>query len=312
MAQTKLPRIVYAYTQHEPSIKTIESLCGVEVVRLKQDRTKDPVEDVLSQLPTPYTVVPHKPFDEKIEEWTKCGSDVRVWLVELGGKMFAVASTPPTSEDYQYIALPEEVAQKIKERAPWVRMKLMKFGDRHMAVIEGHVPIILYAVMPLDKVVELKQKAPWLRVRLLQLDGKVVEKLTGRPYDPKSEYPPEVVRQALRIFEIKGGHVRYLRSVEDLLCELQGKKIAVFNDTLREALRIAAGNRIPVELVKTCDSDSNCVEINPLGPRPGYRISFPGTAGKLSAEEMAEMFRRCEARIYYVDVQAQEVPLCSM
>jgi len=49
MDQNQIKPILYAYTQHEPAIMIIES-CGVEVIRLKQDRTKDPVEDVLAQL----------------------------------------------------------------------------------------------------------------------------------------------------------------------------------------------------------------------------------------------------------------------
>jgi hypothetical protein len=308
--QTKPVPIIYTYTQHEPSIKAIESTCGVEMIRLKQDRTKDPVEDVLTQLPMPYMVMPYKPFDEKIEEWTKCGATTRVWLVEMKGETFAVVNKPPASEDYQYIALPEEVAQKVKERAPWIKMKVLELDSKPIAVIEGHVPIILYAVMPVDKAIELKQKAPWLRVRLMQLDGKVVEKLTGRPYDPKVEYPLEVVKQALRVFEIRGGSIRYLRCVDDLLCELNGKKVAVFNDVMREALRIVNKNKVSVELIKECGNDGNCIEINPLGPKPGYRISFAGTVGKLTAEQMAEMFMRGETRIYYAELNTVEVQPC--
>jgi len=311
--QTQTPKsepvgkIIYVYTQHEPTIKVIESRCGVVVIRLKQDRTKDPVEDVLSQLAIPYTVVAMPYYDDKLVENLK-QKGARVWLMELQNKLLAVANVPPETEWYEYTALPEEVALQIKEKAPWVKMKTLKLEDKPITVIEGYVPIILYAVLPVDKAVELKQKAPWLKVRLLQLDGKVVEKLTGRPYDPKAEYPVEVVAQALRVFEVRGGNIRYFRSVEDFLCELNGKTVAVFNDTLREAL-MRLNKRASVQFVKTCSGD-NCIEVNPLGYKSGYRISFPGTLGKLTPEQMAEIIERGEARIYYAEVEAQEVSLC--
>jgi hypothetical protein len=211
---------VYAYTQHEGTVKAIESACGIDVIRLKQDRNKDPVEDILSQLPTQDAV--------------------------------------------------------------------------------------LYAVLPLDKAVALKGKAPKLRLILLQLDGVVVERLTGKPYDPKAEYPHEVIMQALKAVEIKGGNVKYL-CLDELRDQLCGKTVAVFNDAMREALKTL----IPMaSFVKTCGGEKNCVEINPMGHKPGYRVSFPGTVGKLTSEQMADLIKRGEARIYYVDVEAQEVPLC--
>jgi hypothetical protein len=217
--------IIYAYTQHETTVKIIEETCGVNIRRLKQDRTKDPVEDILSQI--------------------------------------------------------------------------------------DNTPAVLYAVLPVDKAVGLKKKAPWIRLLLVQLDGKIVEKLTGQPYDPKAEYPSEVIKKALRIFEINGGYVRYLRSIDDFFCENIGRKIVVFNDTLREAIGMLK-TRASVRIDKTCDEpdDSVCVEVNPMGLKPGYRISFPGTVGRLTAEQMAEMITRCDARIYYVNVDAREVSLC--
>ncbi len=219
--------MIYVYTQHESTVRIIESSCNVNIIRLRQDRTRDVVEDVVSQLQ-------------------------------------ATLPQPPPQ-------------------------------------------VLLYAVMPLDKAVELHMRAPWLRIRLLQLDGKVIERLTGRPYDPKSEYEDHVVRQALRIFEIKGGSVRYL-TLDEFLNELNGKRVAVFNDVVREALRIVFSGKISVELVKTCDD--GCVEINPLGIKSGYRMSFSGTTGRLTPEQMAEVIARGEARIYYLDVVAEEVPLC--
>jgi hypothetical protein len=218
--------IVYAYTQHEATIKIIETTCGVEIRRLKQDRSKDPVEDILSQIP--------------------------------------------------------------------------------------NTQVTLYAVLPADKAIELKRRAPWIRLLLLQLDGNVVEKLTGRPYNPKSDYPSEIIIKALKIYEVKGGYVRYLRSIDDFFCENIGRKIVVFNDTLREALNIL-NERASVKVVRTCERDDDnsiCTEVNPFGLRPGYRISFPGNVGKLTTEQMIDLIKRCEARIYYVDIQAQEVPLC--
>ena len=302
------PAVVYAYTQHEGTVKAIESACGIDVIRLKQDRSKDPVEDVLSQIPIPYTVVVYNPYDEQpIENLKERGA--RIWLMELGGKMLAVANVPPSTESYEYIALPEDLAIKIKEKAPWIRMKTLRFEDKPFTVIEGYVPMVLYAVLPVDKAVELKTRAPWIKLRLLQLDGKTVERLIGQPYDPKAEYPTEVIKAALRVYEVKGGNVRYLKYVDDLFCEIGGKRVAVFNDTMREALRLLMPPHSNVELVKTCEG-SDCIEINPMGHKPGFRISFPGTVGKLTSEQMADLIKRGEARIYYVDVEAQEVPLC--
>jgi len=306
--------IVYAYTQHEATLKVVENVCSINMIRLKQDRTKDPVEDVLSQIPMPYTVMP---YDERlVEDLKRRAAQARVWIMELGGKTLAVANVPPASESYAYTALPtalpEEIAVKIKEKAPWLNMKTLNFEDnKPVTVIEGYVPIILYAVLPVDKAVELKTRAPWVRLLLMQLDGKIVERLTNRPYDPKADYPADVIKAALKIYEVKSGHVRYIRCIEDLFCEVGGRKIAVFNDVMREALRLLVPPHVKLELVKTCDGN-DCVEVNPLGLKSGYRISLPGTAGRLTAEQMAEMIRRGEARIYYVDIEAQEVPLCNV
>ncbi len=217
--------LICAYTQHESTVRVIESTCNVSVVRLRQDRSRDAVEDVLSQLPQ-------------------------------------------------------------------------------------NEPVLLYAVMPLDKAVQLRMQAPWIRLRILQLDGRVIEQVTGRPYDPKADYG-EVVRMALKVFEIKSGNIRYL-TVDEFLRELEGKKVAVFNDVVREAIRLL-GEKVlgrQLDLVKVCDS-GDCVEVNPLGHRSGYRISFPPTAGRLSSEQMVELILKGEARIYYLEVAAEEVPLCS-
>ena len=313
MTQTQTPKpvakIVYAYTQHDLTITVIEKTCGVNIIRLKQDRSKDPVEDVLTQIAIPYMVVPYD-YMENVKQ--------KVWLMELSGKLLAVANVPPQTAEYEYTALPKEVAQNVIEQAPWVKSKTLKL-DKPITVIEGYVPIVLYAVLPVDKAVELKQRAPWLKILLLQLDGKIVEKLTGRPYDPKSEYPEAIIRTALKVFEVKGGQIRYMKFFEEMVREISKgfKKVGIFNDVMREAFRLALhrlalqslGNDL--ELVKTCNGDSGCAEINPLGIKSGYRISFTGTAGRLAPEQMAEMLLRGEARIYYAEIEAQEVPLCA-
>ena len=213
---------MFAYTQHESSIQLIEAACGYSVVRLSQDRSRDPVEDVLAQLP------------------------------------------PAAAE-------------------------------------QGAV---LYAVLPPDKAVVLKDRAPWLRVVLMQLDGGVVERITGRPYDPKTEYSIDIVRQALRLSEVKGGSVRYM-TFDDLKKQLEDKTVGVFNDVLREALQ----RLIRANFVKTCGGVGGCVEINPPGARSGYRISFPGTTGRLTTEQMMEAVKH-NARIYYLEIDAEETSLC--
>jgi hypothetical protein len=82
----------------------------------------------------------------------------------------------------------------------------------------------------------------------------------------------------------------------------------LFNETLFLGTAVALQRiGVDVELVKTCDD--NCVEVNPLGFQSGYRISFPGTVGRLTAEQIAEMLFS-GARIYYVEVVAEVVPLC--
>jgi hypothetical protein len=88
-------------------------------------------------------------------------------------------------------------------------------------------------------------------------------------------------------------------------------RVAVFNDTIREGIRLAL-ERIGVTnivLMKTYNGDG-CVEVNPLGHRNGYGISFPGTMGKLTPEQVAEALITGTARLYYVEVVAEVVPLC--
>ena len=218
----------YAYTQHQTTVKIIEEVCSRHVATLSQDRTRDPVDDVLHQLP------------------------------------------------------PEALTQGAT----------------------------LYAVMPVDRLVELKSRAPQLRIILLQLDGSVIERLTNRPYDPKADYPAEVVRQALKAIEIKGGRIRYM-TFSEMMYEIKRRhgKAAVFNDVMREGVKLAQSRLgIDVELAKTCNG-GGCAEINPMGGKPGYRISFPGTAGRLTPEQIAEALLNGTARLYHVEVESEEV-LC--
>ena len=66
--------------------------------------------------------------------------------------------------------------------------------------------------------------------------------------------------------------------------------------------------RAVVELVKR-RVDDGCVEVNPLSFKSGYRLSFPDTAGRLTAEQIAEMLFS-GAVIYHVEIDAEVVPLC--
>jgi hypothetical protein len=50
--------------------------------------------------------------------------------------------------------------------------------------------------------------------------------------------------------------------------------------------------------------------VNPLGFQSGYRVSFPGTAGRLTPEQIAEALLNGTARVYYVEIDAEVVPLC--
>jgi len=82
----------------------------------------------------------------------------------------------------------------------------------------------------------------------------------------------------------------------------------VFNGTLFLGTAAALQRiEVNVELVTTCDD--SCVEVNPLGFKSSYWVSLPGTAGRLTAEQIAEMLFS-GARIYHVEVVAEAVPLC--
>jgi hypothetical protein len=82
----------------------------------------------------------------------------------------------------------------------------------------------------------------------------------------------------------------------------------LFNETLFLGTAVALQRiGVDVELMKTCND--NCVEVNPLGFKGGYRVSFPGTAGRLTAEQIAEALFS-GARIHHVELTAEVVPLC--
>jgi hypothetical protein len=174
-------------------------------------------------------------------------------------------------------------------------------------------PAVLYAVIPVDQALLLRQRVPHVTIRLLQLDGAVIEALTKKPYNPKEEYSLEIIRQALKIIEIKDGSVRYFTSFKEMIDEIvkQYRRIGVFNDTMRQGIQLALQRLgVNVELVKTCGGGDGCVEVNPLGFKSGYRVSFPGAAGRLTPEQIAEALLSGTARIYYVEVVAEVVPLC--
>jgi hypothetical protein len=42
----------------------------------------------------------------------------------------------------------------------------------------------------------------------------------------------------------------------------------------------------------------------------GIRVSFPGTAGMLTAEQMVELIKADKVRVYYAEIEATEVPPC--
>ena len=172
-------------------------------------------------------------------------------------------------------------------------------------------PAVLYAVIPVDQALLLRQRVPHVTIRLLQLDGAAIEALTKKPYNPKEEYSLEIIRQALKIIEIKDGSVRYFTSFKEMMDEIvkQYRRIGVFNDTMRQGIQLALQRLgIEVEVVKTCN-DNSCTQLNPLGIQSGYRISFPPT-GRLTPEQIADALLSGTARTYYVEVTAEQVQLC--
>ncbi|WP_053240386.1 hypothetical protein [Pyrobaculum islandicum] len=140
----------------------------------------------------------------------------------------------------------------------------------------------IVGVMPLDSAAELILRG--YSIYLTRLDGKKVEEITGRPYNPKEEYPPEVIRQALVVQKINRAEIRYL-SVDEMLLMFNKKTIAVFNDVMREALQKLAQER-GIEALFTKEGRADVtVGIPPTANRiAGIQISFPGITGRLDAE----------------------------
>ncbi|MGC9051863.1 hypothetical protein, partial [Pyrobaculum sp.] len=87
----------------------------------------------------------------------------------------------------------------------------------------------------------------------------------------------------------------------ELFCIIseRGGTAVVFNDTMRQALEMLAREmNVDIKFVK----EGEGVQVNPLTFRgTAAFISFPGTAGKLSAEEMARLIKLEGARIYVVE-----------
>ncbi|MGB9705651.1 MAG: hypothetical protein ACPL3C_09390, partial [Pyrobaculum sp.] len=158
---------------------------------------------------------------------------------------------------------------------------------------------VIIGVMPMDDAVALIDRG--YRVILTRLDGKVIEKLTGRPYDPKSEYPDDVVRRALQFAVLRIAKPPRYIDARELFCVIseRGNVAVVFNDVMRQALEMLAREMgYSIEFRK----EGEGVQVNPLTFRGAAAfISFPGTTGKLSAEEMARLIKLGEARIYVVE-----------
>jgi hypothetical protein len=157
---------------------------------------------------------------------------------------------------------------------------------------------VIIGVMPMDDVVALVERG--YRIILTRLDGKVVEQITGRPYNPKEDYGEDVIRQALRFAVTRLTSIRYV-DIQELLCFIKerGGAAVVYNDTMRQALQLLAQEMgYSIEFRK----EGEGVQVNPLTFRgTAVFISFPGAVGRLSTEEMAKMIKMGEARIYTVE-----------
>ena len=172
----------------------------------------------------------------------------------------------------------------------------------------------LIAVGPMDKTAELASRLeterPDIILVLAQIDGGKYERLTGKPYNPKEEISDvELLRQVLRLYVVVKGEVHYYSSVAEMLREIASKykKAAVFNDTMRQSLQLYARELgIDIEFVKMCD-DTNCAQINALGGAPSYRISFPPTAGRLTAEEMIQLYKQGQVRAYWAVLETEDI-----
>lgn len=170
--------------------------------------------------------------------------------------------------------------------------------------------VAVIGVMPLDAAVELHYRG--YKIFLTRLDGSVIERLTNKPYDPKIDYPQEVVKEALVIQKIVKAEIRYM-SLDEFLNEINGKTVVVFNDDMRKALQILARERgIEARFIKEGQGDTRVGLPPTMAKGEGYQISFPSTAGRLTANEMAEMIKYNKARIYWVSIDSEIIPLDSL
>ena len=159
---------------------------------------------------------------------------------------------------------------------------------------------IIIGVMPMDDAITLMSHG--YKVILTRLDGKVIEKLTDKPYDPKSEYPDDIVRQALQFAVLRVTAPPKYIDARELFCLIseRGNTAIVFNDVMRQALETLAREMGYTDIIFKKEGEG--VQINPLTFRGvAAFISFPGTAGRLTAEDMARMIKQSEARIYVVE-----------
>jgi hypothetical protein len=126
------------------------------------------------------------------------------------------------------------------------------------------------------------------------IDYAEAERLTGKRLGPKDEIPAEILPRVvrLRVFDI--AESAKLKP-EEFINALRNADapVAIFNDTLREAIEMIAGNKA----VKQVEPGANAVYINPLEfSGDAYFVSF-GNVGKLTPQQMADMIRSGQAVI---------------
>ncbi|PMP97842.1 MAG: hypothetical protein C0167_00095 [Nitrososphaera sp.] len=156
---------------------------------------------------------------------------------------------------------------------------------------------VVIGVLPTDDVIMLIQQG--YRVILTRLDGKVVEQITGRPYNPKEDYGEDVIRKALRFAAPRLTSIRYVDAQELLrFIKERGGAAVVFNDVMRAALEALSKEMgYDVKFVK----EGSGIQINPLSfSGAAVFISLPGTTGRLGVEEMAQAVKSGQARIYII------------
>jgi len=158
---------------------------------------------------------------------------------------------------------------------------------------------VVIGVLPTDDVIMLIQQG--YRVILTRLDGKAVEQITGRPYNPKEDYGEDVIRRALRFAVPRLTSIRYVDAQELLrFIKESGGAAVVFNDVMRAALESIA-KEMGYDVIKFVKEGSG-IQINPLSfSGAAIFISLPGTTGRLGVEEMAQAVKSGQARIYIIE-----------